>query len=132
MHSIRLREVNIFIPFTKLEARTLLAFKDKRYRIVPIVGEFGYAEYFRERWQEGRSFINVEHDIVPDWELVTELMTCPESIIKVDCLSDTQPVYRRGSPQISSSTCCNISSGTSKAYITHFSDPLYRKCVTCP
>lgn len=81
-------KVNIFIPFTKLEARTLLAFKGKRCQVVPIVGEFGYAEYFKERWQEGRSFINVEHDIVPDWELVTELMACPQSICLTKCLLD--------------------------------------------
>jgi hypothetical protein len=39
--------------------------------------DFGYGEYFRERWHEGETFINVEHDVLPTAEMIDELWNCP-------------------------------------------------------
>ena len=71
--------IKIFVPFTNLRAQVMLAIPNAIF--VPIVDkEFGYSQYFKERWEEGETFINVEHDVVPRKEILEEMMNCSEPL----------------------------------------------------
>jgi hypothetical protein len=37
-----------------------------------------YGDYFTRRWAAGRSFVNVEHDVVPWPGAIDQLVRCPE------------------------------------------------------
>ena len=69
--------MRIFIPFTKLRCETYLACPGAV--LVPLRNhELDYALYWQERWREGESFINVEHDVVPRPSTLQEMWDCPE------------------------------------------------------
>lgn len=78
--------MRIFIPFTHLRSETYLAcinaaqaLSNDCVNIWPIRDhEHGYADYWVERWQEGRKFINVEQDVVPHKSVLEEMWDCPE------------------------------------------------------
>ena len=73
--------MRIFIPFTKLRVETYTACRraERRVQLWPIENyHYGYAEYWIHRWQHGGRFINVEHDVVPVAEALTEMWHCPE------------------------------------------------------
>jgi hypothetical protein len=67
--------VNIFVPFTHLRAPTYLALKDIA-TLVPLTGDQAYSRYLMERWAEGKTFINVEHDVVPTVAQLEEIWNC--------------------------------------------------------
>lgn len=75
--------MRIFIPFTHLRSETLtacvdatlVALKDK---------EWGYADYWITRWQDGEKFINVEQDVVPMSGVLEEMWNCREPYCKTD------------------------------------------------
>ena len=43
-----------------------------------MIGDYGYSEYFRQRWAEGETFINLEHDVVVYPGALKALWDCPE------------------------------------------------------
>ena len=45
---------------------------------VPMTDELSYSRYFIKRWEEGLTFINVEHDVVPSFHYLTEMWNCSE------------------------------------------------------
>lgn len=53
-------------------------------RFVDVSGsDVAYFELFRELWSEGETFVIVEHDCVPDDEVVPALWGCPEPYCSV-------------------------------------------------
>jgi hypothetical protein len=71
--------IRIFVPFTNLRAPVMLAVPDATF--CPIVDKFyGYGQYFKERWNEKQTFINIEHDVVPRIELLKEMWNCSEPL----------------------------------------------------
>ncbi len=57
--------MKIFLPYSKLQTATLIALIGYDFAPVELKGEYAYGEYFKARWAEGQSFINLEHDCVP-------------------------------------------------------------------
>lgn len=67
--------MNVFVPFTKLRAETFSAVPCATF--VPLLDKnMGYGQYFRDRWREGKTFINLEHDVVPTQKMLDELWEC--------------------------------------------------------
>lgn len=71
-------KLNIFLPFTEIQPATQIALIGYDYIPVKMEGEYGYSDFFKRRWQDGNSFINVEHDCVPWPGAIEELADCPE------------------------------------------------------
>lgn len=70
--------MRIFVPFTSLRAATYCATLGAV--LVPIITPTDYARHFAARWQEGSTFINVEHDVVPTPEQLAEIWNCPAAL----------------------------------------------------
>jgi hypothetical protein len=71
--------IRIFVPFTSLRAQTFAALPNGIF--VPLLDKFyGYGEYFRQRWEEGEQFINVEQDVVPRMDILQEMWNCSEPL----------------------------------------------------
>lgn len=68
----------IFIPYTKVQDATLISLIGLEYTPVKIEGDFGYSNYFKDRWDAGESFINLEHDIVVYPGALQALWDCPQ------------------------------------------------------
>lgn len=55
----------IYVPYSKLQPATLISLIGYDYEPVKVTGKYGYSKYFKQRWAEGQTFINIEHDCVP-------------------------------------------------------------------
>lgn len=69
--------VKVFVSYTKFYPATLIALIGFNFQPVKTEGEFGYWMYFKERWREGQTFINIEQDIVVWPGAVKALWDCP-------------------------------------------------------
>jgi len=55
----------IYCPYTNLQAGTTVALANYTVNFVNCTGDkWAYTKYFQDRWDEGKTFISVEHDIV--------------------------------------------------------------------
>lgn len=71
--------MNIFVPFTKVQPWTMAAmlWYLPHTTFVDVSGdEWDYLRYFETRWREGKSFITVEHDVVPGPGLIDSMWPC--------------------------------------------------------
>lgn len=50
---------------TYLSTQTKVALIGNEVEYVHVPEPWDYAAFFRQRWEEGQSFINVEHDVIP-------------------------------------------------------------------
>lgn len=102
--------IKIFVPYSKLVDATLIALIGYDYETVETKGLYGYAKFFRERWQEGQSFINIEHDSVVWPGAIEALQECPEPWCAYDsslpCLRDRDMHHETTSPPLA---CTKIS-----------------------
>ena len=57
--------MNTYVPFTELQPATLIALYGYDYTPIAVKGENDYYHYFKQRWEAGEAFINIEHDVVP-------------------------------------------------------------------
>lgn len=96
--------MRIFIPFTKLFSATYSACPGAT--LVPLHDTKDYAQYFQERWEEGKTFINVEHDVAPSIEVLKSLWRCPEKICLTGYVYDTKPGV---APEVTYLGCVKIS-----------------------
>ena len=71
-------EILIYIPHVKIQPATLISLMGYNYIPVETLGDYGYYEYFKKRWEEGKTFINLEQDIVPYPGALKELWDCPQ------------------------------------------------------
>ena len=56
--------MKIYVPYTKIQPATAICLKGYNFAAVECKGSHGYFEYMQDRWEEGQSFINIEHDTV--------------------------------------------------------------------
>lgn len=83
--------MRIFIPYTEIQPATKIAMIGYEYTPIETPGEFGYGEYFKQRWEDGQTFINVEHDTVAWPGAIEAIWECPE----LWCAYDAHlPVHR--------------------------------------
>lgn len=69
--------MKIYVPYTKLSEATQIALVG--YDYIPVdVSVRGYSDFLLERWREGESFINIEHDVVPWPGAIEAIAECPE------------------------------------------------------
>ncbi len=71
----------IYVPFTYVHAPTWESAIRSVMRVVRLdpTMEDDYLRYFEDRWDEGGSFANCEHDVVPTPLQVLELLYCKEA-----------------------------------------------------
>jgi hypothetical protein len=73
--------MNIFVPFTKVEQWTMAAMLWYLHHttFVDVSGDhWNYVKFFEQRWAEGKTFINVEHDVVPGPGVLDSMWACQE------------------------------------------------------
>jgi hypothetical protein len=88
--------MRIFCPFTHLRSETYVALKDYPVTFLPLIDHASdYWRHFHERWKEGETFINVEHDVVPLVGVLQELWDCPEPY----CISGYTYPYHSDPPR---------------------------------
>lgn len=56
--------MKIYVAYSKLQPATLISLRSYEYEPIKVTGKYGYSKYFRKRWAERESFINIEHDSV--------------------------------------------------------------------
>lgn len=76
--------MKIFIPTTGIRQATEIYTRDKVaepgavYETVDVSSDhWAYTRYLEQRWQEGETFVNMEHDIVPFPGAITQIWNCP-------------------------------------------------------
>lgn len=84
--------LTIFVPYVKIQQATLIALIGSKYTPVKTVGKFGYSTYFKKRWDEGKTFISIEQDIVVYPGAVEALWDCPKDW----CVYDFHLLCHRG------------------------------------
>lgn len=70
-------KIKIYIPHIKIEQATLISLVEHKYTPIETLGEYGYWDYFKKRWEERETFINVEQDIVVWPGALKALWYCP-------------------------------------------------------
>jgi hypothetical protein len=72
--------MKVFITFTpsRLTDATIKSLFGYDTYYINMREENSYLEYFKERWKEGKSFINVEHDVIPWPGALDEIEHCQE------------------------------------------------------
>jgi len=94
----------VFVPFTRLCALTHKALPHACF--VPLIDkEYGYGRYFQERWAQRKTFINVEHDIVPTMEVLESMWECKAPL----CISGYHYPEQEGRVDIAYLGCAKIS-----------------------
>ena len=68
--------MNVYVPYTKLERATKRAVYGTHPHLVELIDNESYYDYFVDRWNEGKDFINVEHDVAPWPGALQELWAC--------------------------------------------------------
>lgn len=93
-NTIEYPQLNIFIPYTDIKPATLIALIGYNYMPVKLEGDYGYYEYFKKRWDERKTFINIEHDVVVYPSALEAIWNCPEEW----CAYDYHlPIHRKQS-----------------------------------
>lgn len=70
--------MKIFVPYTWYNPDTYKCLQRYEYTPVRMIKDTDYYAYFKQRWAEGDSFINCEHDTV-FWDgAIESLEQCPE------------------------------------------------------
>ena len=68
--------LKIFVPFRFLNSETFRAVEPFNGYIIPLVSDYDYAGYLKQRWHLNEKFINVEHDVVPTEEQLYSIWDC--------------------------------------------------------
>ena len=70
--------MKVFVPYTEIQPETKECLAPYDYVPVKMVDDGDYLRYFQQRWAEGKSFINIEHDAVFARGAIEELEQCPK------------------------------------------------------
>jgi len=81
--------MRIFVPYTKIQPATKICLKPYDYTPIKLKGNYDYSQYFKDRWLERESFINVEHDSVLWPGAIESLENCISPWCAFDYRSDT-------------------------------------------
>lgn len=71
-------KIKIYLPHVKIQPATHISLIGYKYTPVKTLGKFGYWDYFKKRWEEEETFINIEHDIVVWPGALEAIWNCPE------------------------------------------------------
>ncbi len=77
LDTVEYPQIVIFIPYTKIQPATLISLVGYNYTPIQLEGDFGYSHYFKDRWKEGKTFINLEHDVVVYPGAIKAMWDCP-------------------------------------------------------
>jgi hypothetical protein len=69
--------MNIFVPCTNVQDITLFCLRDYEYKLSILGDGEEYYNYFKERWLDGKTLINVEQDIAFWPGALEALWNCP-------------------------------------------------------
>lgn len=109
--------MRIFVPFTNLKAQTFIALPDAKF--IPLIDKYyGYSKYFKERWNEKQTFINVEHDVVPRLDILQEMWNCSEPLCVAGYCSSVE-----GATGTSHIGCAKISESLIRRFPDLFNTP---------
>jgi hypothetical protein len=81
--------MNIFVPFTQVQPWTMAAmlWYLPHTTFVDVSADgWDYVKYFERRWAERKTFINVEHDVLPAPGVLDSMAVCPHDW----CVEDYQ------------------------------------------
>ena len=70
--------MKVYVPYTEIQPATSECLEPYEYTAVKMIEETDYLSYFQQRWEEGESFLNIEHDTVFERGAIEELESCPE------------------------------------------------------
>jgi hypothetical protein len=86
--------MKVFVPYTALNPLTIICLAFYDHECIEMVDDDSYCGYFQQRWKDGESFINCEHDTVFWLGAIESLERCPEPW----CAFDTQDfgAFKRG------------------------------------
>ena len=70
--------MQIYLPYTVILPATSECLEPYTHCKVEMKDDEAYIRYFQDRWREGESFINCEHDTIFHNGAIEELMECPE------------------------------------------------------
>lgn len=70
--------MRLYVPYTEIQLATRIALRNYPYTPVEITDTYTYRQYWWDRWADGQSFINVEHDVVPWPGALDALWDCPQ------------------------------------------------------
>ena len=84
LDSISYPRIKIFIPYTDIQPATLIALIGYNYTPIKVEGDFGYSNYFKQRWEEKEKFISIEHDIVIWPGALEAIWDCPGELCTYD------------------------------------------------
>ncbi len=96
----------LYIPFTRVAEATEVFLNtygcvpdDLAVERIDVSGNpFGYQEHLQARWDEGATFVNMEHDIVPWPGALQELVACPRNWCFFGYLADIDFVATNAAP----------------------------------
>lgn len=77
-------KLTIFVPHVEIQPATKIALIGYPYTPAETLGEFGYFEYFKQRWAEEKTFISIEQDIVVYPGALKAIWDCPEELCVYD------------------------------------------------
>lgn len=75
-NSITYPLTGIFLPYHTVQPSTLISLIGYNYTPVPTIQDLDYSQYFKKRWEEGKTFINVEQDIVVYPDALEKIAQC--------------------------------------------------------
>jgi hypothetical protein len=70
--------MKLFVPYTEIQPHTKMVLTGYNYTPLLMEKEDSYINYFLDRWREGESFINCEHDVVFWCGAIESLESCQE------------------------------------------------------
>ena len=85
--------MKIYVPFTKIYPETIECLAPYNYSPVKMVDDDDYFYYFKQRWREGESFINCEHDTIFHGGAIEELINCPRDWCAFGATPSKKAVY---------------------------------------
>ena len=69
--------MSIYVAYTVLSLPTIESLKGYEFTMVPVHGsDAAYTEHLADRWRQGHTFINVEHDVVVPEGAIEALLAC--------------------------------------------------------
>ncbi len=79
VNSIEYPHILVFVPYVDLLEATLISLIG--YNYIPVKtskdNDYSYGEYFKQRWDEGKTFISIEQDIIIWPGALEGLWDCP-------------------------------------------------------
>lgn len=94
--------MKLYVPYTKLNPATRITVWEYDFEFVKLKGKYGYSEFLKERWDEGKDFLLVEHDVVVWPGAIESLVKCTHPWCAFDYSKDTvwetQEAELRGIP----------------------------------